>query len=180
MPRSWISVSCSALLSLAAMATATLCMVSCQSVKYGKEASAGQPSPGKQPRSFPVVRYFEGNWGSQDTFCPDQITIPVSGYWRTQHRICKNDEARSLRVENLPQGSEIEVYDNPDCNVGDDWAKITTNRSSLAPGNSYITVNSFEENGNWENYKIDYHYQDGNLDGKVSCVKYSIPPWPSK
>ena len=135
-----------------------------------KQASAA--AGGKTVYGF--IRFYEGKGATQDTFCAETISsLPyhVSG------RICKNDEAKSLKVEGLPAGTRIWVYDNPNCDTGDDWALITTLQRAGFEGNgSPIVAYEFEgPNNDPSRVSIEYHYQDGNLNGKVSCRIIDVP-----
>jgi len=93
-------------------------------------------------------------------------------------RLYKNDEARSVDVLSLPAGSTITVYDDKEGRWWkDDWAEITVKKNFLG----WICVETFEKSGwygpNQEIY-VTYHKMTskGNLDGKVSFVRYYFPP----
>ncbi|URL57459.1 hypothetical protein IM816_12545 [Luteibacter flocculans] len=131
----------------------------------GPQANTGL---GKGAKAVGFVRFYEGYNGSQDNFC--SYTINTLPYFR-QGKPCKNDEAKSLKYENVPAGSTVYVYDNPNCDQGDDWAVMSTIRFA----NPRIVVWNFEDNDPDDAYAIRYHRQDGNLDGKVSCVIIDIP-----
>lgn len=77
----------------------------------------------------------------------------------------KNDEARSLKLVNIPEGTTIEVWDHPDKRDKDDWAEITVRKYC-----DELAINSFEGNKDEASYKLVKHGK-GGLDGKVSRVK---------
>lgn len=154
-------------------------------------AERGHPAPhatGKavktaemQPKQgyYGTMRFYEGYNGSQDTFCATDITQLGVVMTLKMSSCDKNDEAKSMRFETgVPSATIVRVYDNPNCDTGDDWAEIRTRRvpTATAP----ITVWNFEDNDSDDpqGYTITYHREDGNLDGKVSCVKFIIPSAP--
>jgi hypothetical protein len=124
---------------------------------------------------YGFIRFYEGKSGTQDTFCP--VTVTTLPY-HSKEKMCKNDEAQSLRVESLPAGTRIWVFDNSNCDTGDDWALITTLKRANVGNEGPITIWHFEEgspSSDPTRYAIEYHYQDGNLDGKVSCRIIDVP-----
>ena len=79
-----------------------------------------------------------------------------------------NDEARSLRIVNLPKNSSITLWDNPGGSKIDDWAEII-----LRAHASEYDVNSFERSYEDATVKVTYHRKNG-LDGKVSRADVEV------
>lgn len=126
---------------------------------------------------YGTIRFYEGYNGSQDTFCAETITQRPLFKQKKMGDCGKNDEAKSMRFEGTPAGTVVKVYDNPNCDTGDDYAVITTLRDAV---DSSITVWNFEDNDSDDptGYRISYYREDGNLDGKVSCVQFIVPAAP--
>jgi hypothetical protein len=107
------------------------------------------------------ITFYEGNSGTQNVVCilKSYIDQTISG------GTCEHDEARSLKLTDVEQGTKIWLYDDPDCTTADDYCEITVRRDIAS-----YTVDSFEL---W--YDDDYirvrWYQDNGLDGKVSCIE---------
>ena len=105
-----------------------------------------------------TVDLHEGNNGTQNLVCSlgidQQITLNFQG-----HDQCDNDEARSL----------IEMFDDPDCNTGDDWTRITVKRVAFR-----TTLGTFERSLENDDLLVEHHHDNG-LDGKVSCVRITAP-----
>lgn len=143
------------------------------------EAGHVAQKTGAEPKQgyYGTIRFYEGYNGSQDTFCPETITQRPFFKQKKMGDCGKNDEAKSMKFEGTPAGVVVKVYDNPNCDTGDDYAVITTLRSAV---NNPITVWNFEDNDSDDpnGYQIRYYYQDGNLDGKVSCVQFIVPEAP--
>jgi hypothetical protein len=74
----------------------------------------------------------------------------------------RNDAAKSLVIVDMPQGTTIEVYDDPEGSRGDDWTEI----NAREPIRQYI-VRSFEEDVDSDSIAVVYHRRNG-LNGKVS------------
>lgn len=135
----------------------------------------GKPERGHPSQTYGTIRFYEGYDGSQDSFCAQTIEYRPFHLQKKMGDCGKNDEAKSLRFEDTPPGTVVKVYDNPDCSTGDDWAEMVT----LAVAKPAITVWNFEDNdADDSRYRIRYHYQDGNLDGKVSCFIIDVPDLP--
>lgn len=106
------------------------------------------------------------NSGTQNMVCDRNVynrTIKFGGS-------CDNDEARSLVLTSVRKGTVLRVYDDPDCETGDDWTRI-----EVLQDLSRYTVNTFESDGDNEKVSRNYHSHNG-LDGKVSCVKITGVP----
>lgn len=110
--------------------------------------------------------FHEGNGGGQDVVC----TLPQSILtvdFKNDTYSCENDEARSVVLNNLPEGAMLIVYDDPGCGTGDDYTRIR-----VLEDISQVTIGTFE-GGSYPS-SIDYqHFPDNGLDGKVSCVQIS-------
>lgn len=134
---------------------------------------------GTEPKQgyYGTIRFYEGYNGSQDTFCAETITQRPLFKQKKMGDCGKNDEAKSMSFEDTPAGTVVKVYDNPNCDTGDDYAVITTLRDAV---DSTITVWNFEDNDSDDptGYRISYYREDGNLDGKVSCVQIIVPAAP--
>ena len=115
------------------------------------------------------VEFFEKN-GARDSLCSVSIdSTAVTEYRKSafERLGCSNDEARSLKLYNVPAGAVVEVYDDGQCRANDDWARITVKRPLES-----IALQSFESSFSNGKLSVDYRY-GGNLDGKVSCVRVS-------
>lgn len=125
---------------------------------------------------YGYIEFYEGYGGTQDVFCTTRITQrPFNVQFQMGARCNKNDEANSAKLVGTPASTVLRVYDNPNCETGDDYAIITALRAASPP----ITVHHFESNDpNSSDYMIRYYWQDGHLDGKVSCVQIYVPPAP--
>jgi len=126
---------------------------------------------------YGTIRFYEGYNGSEDTFCAESITQRPLFKQKKMGDCGKNDEAKSMKFEGTPAGTVVKVYDNPNCDTGDDYAVITTLRDAMP---NAITVWNFEDNDSDDptGYHIRYYWEDGNLDGKVSCVQIIVPAAP--
>jgi len=74
----------------------------------------------------------------------------------------QNDEARSVVLSGVSQGSVLVVSDSPDGSMTDDWCVIV----ALSDISNY-TVASFEESYTDQSVRVTYFKHNG-LDGKVS------------
>jgi hypothetical protein len=79
---------------------------------------------------LPAIRFYEGKNATEANFCTigdlkqdDHLTVKFGGGNNTYG--CDNDEATSMKLERMPPGTIIKVYDNPDCGDDDDWQKTT-------------------------------------------------------
>ena len=114
----------------------------------------------------PSITFWEGNFcgGDQVGSYPYNTAatiIPNSGGsgW-------SNDEARSMKLFQVPVGTVIRVYNSASGSHGDDWAEIVVNQYA-----EQLCVTSFEVSGT-PNPHYSLRYCDtGGLDGKVSQVR---------
>jgi hypothetical protein len=120
------------------------------------------------------IRFYEGLWATQSNFCTTSIfSIPYAykGFWD-----CSNDEAKSLKLQNIPAGSTIAVYDSKSCGDDDDYSVITVLKSVPE-----IVVGDFTHGViNQEAWTMRTKYVNG-IAGKVSCAIVDIPgPHPAR
>jgi len=85
-----------------------------------------------------------------------------------------NDEARSVTLITVREGTKIRVYDSPDPDQSqrmqeDDWAEITVTKSSET-----AMIPTFESTYSDTCVDVVYNQKNG-LDGKVSTIEI-IPP----
>lgn len=123
------------------------------------------------------VRLFEKGDTAGDVVC----TLPITSApfveninLKKDSYDCSNDEAVSISFSNIPAGSIISLYDDPNCKQGDDWVKFT-----FFSEVSWTFAHDFEIN---QEVKKDGHlvftqaYHDkGNLNGRVSCIIINVP-----
>ncbi|KDM90326.1 hypothetical protein [Photobacterium galatheae] len=114
------------------------------------------------------ITFWEGNGGTQD-----QVGNTLSG-GKNYNIDCQdgdygfsNDEARSLKLQNIPSGiTIIKVYDSPSASESDDWARITI----MGPV-SAATVGTFNSGGEYADGKVKCEsYYNNGLDGKISKI----------
>lgn len=79
-----------------------------------------------------------------------------------------NDDARSMRLTDVPAGVVIRVYDSPDGKESDDWAEI-----HIKTFVKEYCFNTFEQNFENDQIRMVYHPNNG-LDGKVSRLEVDI------
>jgi hypothetical protein len=114
--------------------------------------------------SGPRVSFFEQGQAGGDRRCTPLIA--QHGSWRMPEVGCPNDEARSAVLTNVPVGTVLTVFDNPDGSTEDDWAQIL-----VTEGLPRLQLDSFQDNGQRPGYRIWYLNNGGGpspLDGKVS------------
>lgn len=133
----------------------------------------------------PTVRFYEAKWGTEANICTISILEPGKQLTvRFKDNDCDNDEADSMKLHNMPPGSIITVYDDPDCGDHRSWHRTTVARTH--PGVTDIVIPSFETE--WP-ATVDYspsipeyqwatvltlHYES-SLNGKVSCAIIDVP-----
>jgi hypothetical protein len=114
-----------------------------------------------------VATFYEGNSASENKVCDLQLSQQEVRF--KGHASCDNDEARSLVLSLAPAGVVIGVFDDPDCEAGDDVTMIETLREVFR-----VTVASFENSFQNADVRVS-HDHDNGLDGKVSCVQMTVP-----
>jgi hypothetical protein len=134
-------------------------------------AAAAKSQPANDTQAVAFVRWYEGLHLEQDNFCSVDISTQPF-YLRTKFSEygCKNDEARSVELQNLPPGTVLYVYDDPNCGESDDWgkAKVLKQATSLQVGDFN---HSFSEPAGLQ---YDSHYNNG-INGKLSCFILDVP-----
>ncbi len=112
-----------------------------------------------------VASFYEGNSATQNKVCDLDIRnreVRFKG-----HGSCDNDEARSVVLSLVSKGGILRVYDDPDCETGDDYTVIQLKNDVFR-----LQINTFERS--FENDKVRViHRHNNGLDGKVSCVRFS-------
>jgi hypothetical protein len=139
-------------------------------------ASHEAPAPAtkqhkESPQSVAFVRFYEKRYGEGKNLCT--ISIP-SRPFTTESSMssagCTNDEANSVKFENLPANSTVAVFNNPNCSRNYDWTIIYVLKSV-----PQIVVPYFERTEEWTEWRMVYTRDDGDLNGKVSCFQIHVP-----
>lgn len=120
-------------------------------------------------KAVAYIRFYEGFNASQSNFC----TVPIFSLPYTNSGgffNCANDEAKSVKLQNIPAGSMISVYDSRSCGDDDDYSIITVKKSVPE-----IIVGDFTHGViNQDAWSMWTHYDNG-IAGKVSCAIVDIP-----
>ncbi len=111
-----------------------------------------------------TITLYEGNGCTQDVVGTIQARAG-NEINCTSSNVCKNDEARSMRVNGVARRTKIRVCDNSSCDTDDDISDI------VVRSNESFCVGTFEESIVQNSYRIDRTVNDGNLDGKVSRIE---------
>ncbi|MGV3520505.1 M12 family metallo-peptidase [Luteitalea sp.] len=124
---------------------------------------AGFRTPGSR------VSLYEGTGGTQHHVCvvPLEATAAVEFTGSSDRYFCDNDEARSLRLYDVPAGKALRLFDSPDGNPQDDWLEIVTTQRITEK-----TIPSLETSFTDKDVAVTYHRNDG-LAGKVSRLEVS-------
>lgn len=146
-------------------ALALLCgmtaMLSCGTV----QSSHRSPT---EPKAIAHIRFYEGDWASEENFCTVTISslpyVYSGGFFG-----CKNDEARSAKLQDLPAGTRIVLYDSESCGDSDDYAIITVKQYVHE-----IVVGGFRYDEDHPEWSMWVDYNNG-LMGKVSCAEVDAP-----
>lgn len=117
--------------------------------------------------------FFEGNGGEPNIVCTLEqapMDVHLGGLFNDPYG-CDNDEARSVKLLNIPAGAMLVVYDAGDCNKNDDYTRIRVLQNI-----SSLTISSFEAWGEPDpSLGVDFENTPNNgLDGKVSCIQISL------
>lgn len=140
---------------------------------------------------LPAIRFYEGKKATDTNVCtigglkPDEHLTVKFGAGNNNYG-CDNDEAKSMKLQNMPAGTVIKVYDSPDYGDHDDWQKTTVIQSRpginvVAPTfetewpkpQEYSEATPINDAFKWAT-TLALHYDNG-LNGKVSCVKVDLP-----
>lgn len=127
---------------------------------------------GDETRAIAHIRFYDKDGAQGHNFCT--VAIESQPYKYTGGFFgCTKDEARSAKLQNIPPGSTITLYDDPRCGDSDDYAIIRTTMAM-----SEIVVGGFRYPAMHEDWNMTVYYEDG-LMGKVSCAEVDIPGSPS-
>lgn len=107
---------------------------------------------------------------SQDIVC----VIPVrSGVVNRKAHGCENDEARSMSLSGVSEGTRIQLFDSGGANTQDDHITIDVKRNIGI--RERVVIPSFESDASNSNYQAVYNRNNG-LDGKTSRIVISRTP----
>lgn len=114
------------------------------------------------------IRFYDKDWAAGNNFCTVSITsVP---YTSTGNFFgCTKDEARSAKLQDLPPGTTIALYDDPGCGDSDDYSIITIKKYM-----PQIVVGGFSTGVDEPEWSMWVHYDNG-LMGKVSCAEVDVP-----
>ncbi|WP_157467313.1 hypothetical protein [Frankia sp. QA3] len=87
---------------------------------------------------------------------------------------CENDDTKSVRFVSSAvdyRGVQLTVFNDSSCRTTSDYAV-----TRIQPLNRSARVNSFEQNFVAGSITHTYHYRSGDLDGKVSCIRFQRLP----
>jgi hypothetical protein len=99
------------------------------------------------------------------------VSTSTSASWdlKDSNPPVKNDQARSVTLENVSKGTVITVYDDPNGSTSDDYAVITATANIDS-----ACISTFEQSVTTSTYTMTY-YKDNGLDGKVSRIQVQAP-----
>ena len=127
--------------------------------------------------------FYEGNGCDQDRLgqiyvgdCDDKKQCVELGEAKSYNLTngkwsIPNDEARSVKLNDLPEGTIIKVFDDPNRSKKDDWTEITV-RQDLSL--QTVCVPSFDKDFRDEWIDVEYHEVNG-IQGKVSNIRIIAP-----
>jgi hypothetical protein len=125
--------------------------------------------------------FYEGANATQNLVC----SIPVPRFGALGARQidftndpygCANDEARSVSFVNVDAGLSVQVWDRSSCANPFGVQASDVSYLDLAAYASYTIVGTFERSTGQVRglpYTETYVRANGNLDGKVSCIRIS-------
>lgn len=142
---------------------------------YAAPRSPQQSKTGNAVKAVAFMRFWNREDNHDDNFCT--IDVPqVPFYLRLNLKDepegqvdCANDKARSVTLENMPPGTLLWLFDDPDCGKSDDWTKVTVLKQVSA-----INIPSFGTDFNWDTAIVEADYQNG-LTGQLSCFILQVP-----
>jgi hypothetical protein len=111
--------------------------------------------------------FYEGDGGTQDVVCVVPYEFGRSVNFKNDNYGCDNDEARSVRFENVPSGAFLSVYDSPSCTRVDDVTYIHLYNNTL--GSVLVPRFNYSDDSNGQ-FSITYDRFNG-IQGKVSCIQ---------
>ncbi|HXP00721.1 MAG TPA: hypothetical protein VN813_09465 [Luteibacter sp.] len=160
-----------------------LCLFSVSMLLAGCGDLPSTSTQAQAPDAVPTIRFYEGWDGTQNNICTASIdSAPYYKLANVSNWDCPNDEAKSMKLHNLPAGSVIELYNDGDCADDDDWVQITVLKGRI--GADDLIVGGFEGNGVWigsgedpNSYRSVFHLKRNrhDLHGKVSCAIIDVP-----
>ena len=110
------------------------------------------------------LRFFDSANGTGDNCGSISADKEIKVNFKNSGNGFTNDEARSVRCWFVVPGTTFFVFDNPSGKKNDDWAEITIKRWGD------FVVNTFERDFENDDYRIDYH-KDNGLNGKISRLE---------
>jgi hypothetical protein len=118
----------------------------------------------------PGFSFYEGNAASQDVVCNlNEFEVDIN----LKNHECRNDEIRSVKLLKIKSGTLLQLFDNPDGKMEDDWAEIYVKKDI-----DDRIISTFTESFNDDEISF---YSSGNdgLDGKISRIKVVLNTVPS-
>jgi hypothetical protein len=121
-----------------------------------------------ETKAIAHIRFYDKDWGDGHNFCT--VAIDKVPYTSTGNFFdCTNDEAQSVRLQDLPPGTTIALYDDPHCGDSDDYSIIRITK--LMPN---ILVKNFGTAVHYTDWNMSVHRVNG-IQGKVSCAEVDVP-----
>ncbi|WP_426287192.1 hypothetical protein [Luteibacter sp. E-22] len=121
-----------------------------------------------EPKAIAHIRFYDKGAAEGHNFCTVSISslpyVYSGGFFG-----CTKDEAVSAKLQDLPPGTRIVLYDDPDCGDSDDYAVITIKQ--------YVhdqILGHFAWDLDTPVLSMSIHRHDG-LAGKVSCAEVDAP-----
>lgn len=116
-----------------------------------------------KPLAF--VELFEGEKCTQNRVCSLPVNYGTKINFKNTSQ-CQNDEAKSMRLHRVPEGTVIYIFDDPNGSTKDDWIKIEVKKEK-----AFLDINSFEQTFHNENLDVTY-FKKNKLNGKVSSIEF--------
>ena len=113
----------------------------------------------------PTATLYEGNSAQQNIVCTIRLSDGQRIDFKSNSLGCKNDEARSLVLYDVPAGQVLRLFDSPSGNREDDWTEIQVKRAVT----EYV-VGTFELSQDTADVRVSY-FRNNGLDGKVSRLE---------
>ncbi len=127
----------------------------------GGNNNSGSASDDNKPSDLTSILFYEGNGCDQDI---------IASYKKSMDgKIGENDEARSMKLNDVPAGTTIALYDNPDGKENDDFAVLRVKRRTFN-----TCISTFESSAYNDIYEMVFNERNG-LDGKVSYIRIKFP-----
>ena len=136
------------------------------SIFNGERSAEEMSRLADEPRQAAI--FYQGNHTTQDLLCAVNATEKQELNFHSFK--CQNDEARSVKLKNIPAGTRIMVFDSPNGSMSDDYTIIDVIKQTPY----FYEIPSFENNIENDVIKLE-HFPVNGLDGNVSHVKV-IPP----